>query len=616
MFTQIRPRLKYLYNITMPKKYEMRVIHTYKDAYETGKKYIQNINNRSDAPRLSENTDTKYPVQLYDAKWEMSLESLSNTLRYVIDFLHHQCYMLCINDNNVLLCKLDAQSTAPVFKDVLLNSVEEVQLLKNTTMNYRQYNAIRESVNKNIDNLRVMQCIVKPFAESNKTVKDNEYLDLIRGLNLPNGVFILNLTDAVILRNDGKSPFTMVTGKTGLGEHDYTKHIPILSISGQRNYLDVPIPNYDDVMFVLKNPSKYGAGASADPDPSYTTKWEDKPLEKAVFRGGPTGCGYTEKTNMRIKLAKMRSSLLDAKLTNKDGNTVDSKAIKFDPKYGIGSMNTNIGMSGNFLTMADQSKYKYIIHVDGNVNAYRLLATMLTGSLILRVTSQYTSWVDHMLQHKVHYVPVKADLSDLLDVIRWCKKNDDKCQEIAKNGMEFARSILSKKNIQSYLQNALWSLAEKRPVAIMDEKAAEKPRKTQKKSPIKNNKTMKLNAILQKGTVKKQAREAAKAEKDAIREAAKAVAEAAKAEAKAAAEAKKAAAKAAAEAEKVAAKAAAKAAVEAEKAAAKAAAEAAKAAAKANEYEYTELQPDQKKCPKGSSAVMVNGVKMCRKKKE
>lgn len=598
MFTQIRPRLKYLYNITMPKKYEMRVIHTYKDAFETGAKYIQNLKKRSDEPRLSEDAAANYPTQLSDVKWEMTLESLSNTLRYVIDFLHHQCYMLCINDNNVLLCKLDAQTTAPVFKDALLRSIDEVQLLKNTTMNHRQYNAIRESVNKNIDHLRVMQCVVKPFSESTKTVKDNEYLDLIRGLNLPNGVFILNLTDAVILRNDGKSPFTMVTGKTDLGEHDYTKHIPILSISGQRNYLDVPMPNYDDVMFVLKNPSKYGAGAASDPDPSYVTKWEDKSYEKAVFRGGPTGCGYTEKTNMRIKLAKMRSSLLDAKLTNKDGNTVDSKAIKYDPKYGLGSMNTNIGMSGNFLTMADQSKYKYIIHVDGNVNAYRLLATMLTGSLILRVTSQYTSWVDHMLQHKVHYIPVKADLSDLLDVIRWCKKNDEKCQEIARNGMEFARSILSKKNIQSYLQNALWSLSEQRLVKILDEKAAEKPRKTQKKSPVKNNKTMKLNAILQKGTVKKQAREAAKAEKEAIREAAKA-----------AKEAEKEAAKAVKEAEKEAVKAAAKAAKEAEK-------EAAKAAKEAAAYEYTELQPDQKKCPKGSSAVMVDGVKMCRKKKE
>ena len=571
----------------MPKKYEMRVIHTYKDAYETGAKYIQNLKKRSDEPRLSEDTTANYPTQLSDVKWEITLESLSNTLRDIIDFLHHQCYMLCINDNNVLLCKLDAQTTAPVFKDALLHSIDETQLLKNNTMNHRQYNAIRESVNKNIDHLRVMQCVVKPFSESTKVVENNEYLDLIRGLNLPNGVFILNLTDAVILRNDGKSPFTMVTGKTDLEEHDYSKHIPIFSISGQRNYLDIPIPNYDDVMFVLKYPQRYGAGAAADPDPSYVTRWEDKSYEKAVFRGGPTGCGYTEKTNMRIKLAKMKSSLLDAKLTNKDGNTVDSKAIKYDPKYGLGSMNTNIGMSGNFLTMADQSKYKYIIHVDGNVNAYRLLATMLTGSLILRVTSQYTSWVDHMLQHKVHYIPVKADLSDLLDVIRWCKKNDDKCQEIARNGMEFARSILSKKYIQSYLQNALWSLTEHRMVKTLDEKTTEKPRKTQKKSAVKNNKTMKLNAILQKGTVKKQVREAAKAEKEAIREAAKAAKEAEKAAAKATKEAEKAAAKATKEAEKAAAK-----------------------------YEYTELKPDQKKCPKGSSAVMVDGVKMCRKKKE
>jgi hypothetical protein len=574
----------------MPKKYEMRVIHTYKDAYETGAKYIQNLKKRSDEPRLSEDTTANYPTQLSDVKWEITLESLSNTLRYIIDFLHHQCYMLCINDNNVLLCKLDAQTTAPVFKDVLVNSVDEALLEKNNKLNYRQQTAIRDTITKNIDHLRVMQCVVKPFSESTKVVENNEYLDLVRGLNLPNGVFILNLTDAVILRNDGKSPFTMVTGKIDLGEHDYSKHIPILSISGQRNYLDIPIPNYDDVMFVLKYPQRYGAGAAADPDPSYVTRWEDKSYEKAVFRGGPTGCGYTEKTNMRIKLAKMKSSLLDAKLTNKDGNTVDSKAIKFDPKYGLGSMNTNIGMSGNFLTMADQSKYKYIIHVDGNVNAYRLLATMLTGSLILRVTSQYTSWVDHMLQHKVHYIPVKADLSDLLDVIRWCKKNDDKCQEIARNGMEFARSILSKKYIQSYLQNALWSLTEHRMVKTLDEKAAEKPRKTQKKSPLKNNKTMKLTAILQKGTVKKQVREAAKAEKEAIREAAKAAKEAEKAAAKATKEAEKEAAKAAKEAEKE--------------------------AAKEAKYEYTELQPDQKKCPKGSSAVMVDGVKMCRKKKE
>lgn len=141
----------------MPKKYEMRVIHTYKDAYETGAKYIQNLRKRSNVPRFAEGTTTNFPSQSHDVKWEMTLESLSNTLHYVIDFLHHQCYMLCINDNNVLLCKLDAQSTAPVFKDVLQRSVDETQLYNNNTMNHRQYKAIQESVTKNIDNLRVMR---------------------------------------------------------------------------------------------------------------------------------------------------------------------------------------------------------------------------------------------------------------------------------------------------------------------------------------------------------------------------------------------------------------------------------------------------------------------------
>jgi hypothetical protein len=286
-----------------------------------------------------------------------------------------------------------------------------------------------------------------------------------------------------------------------------------------------------------------------NPDPSYTTNWDDKKIAKAVFRGGPTGCGYTEETNMRIKLAKMKSRYLDAKLTVKDGNeSVDTKAIKFDPKYGLGSMNTHIGASGNFLTMADQSRYKYIIHVDGNVNAYRLLATMLTGSLILRVTSQYTSWVDHMMQHMVHYVPVKADLSDLLDVIRWCERNDDKCKEIAQNGMNFARSILNKTYIQSYFKNALWSLSEGRSVTILGEMTNKTAKK--RKSPVVvvaatvKNKTRKVDKAT-KATMKK-----AKEDEKRAKEAAKEEEKRAKEEEKRAKEQEKAAKEAAKEQEK------------------------------------------------------------------
>jgi hypothetical protein len=423
----------------MPKQI---VVRSYDEAYKIGIPYIKT----QTRPRAAPGAFTM-PAQVREPVWEMSEAALENTLKYVCEYLHHQCYMLCIDNNDILLCKLEMGTTAPVFSEIIEEQLWDVNA--NPTITQKQIKFVQDSVEKNIDKLRVMQCVVKPYGKGkgvDDVDADNEYLELLKGLDLPNGVFILNLTDAIILRNDGKSPFTMVTGKVGLGKYDFNKHIPILSMSGQRNYLDIPMPNYDDIANFYK------------PNPQMKTEWADKKIAKAVFRGGPTGCGYTARTNMRIKLAKMVSPLIDVELTGK-GATIDSNSIRFDPKYGLGVLNTGIPSATSFLTMADQSNYKYIIHVDGNVNAYRLLTTMLTGSLVLRVTSQYKSWTDHMIKHMTHYVPVKADLSDLQGVIQWCKKHDTECKAIAKAGMEFARSILNEAYIKGYMKQLLWSVS-------------------------------------------------------------------------------------------------------------------------------------------------------------
>jgi len=460
----------------MPVKYEMKTVNTYDEAYKIGSKYIEHLSKSS----ASHMTPDNLPAQISNPMWEMSVDSLRNTLKYICELLHHQCYMMCIRDNNILMCKLDMQTTAPIFQRAIDKHLTNLD--NNQTITETQRKFIRDSIGKNRDRLRVMQCIVKPFSEDKGTDKtENEYLQLLKGLDLPDGVFILNLTDAVILRNHGKSPFAMVTGKVQLdSEYVFDKHLPILSISGERHYLDIPIPNYDDVMTVLKQTTvKTNAArkslhqykitqASAAPiaatgvkwDAGLITDWSKKMKTSAVFRGGPTGCGYTEETNMRLKLDSINSNLLDVRLSKPAGaSSIDTKSIRFDPKYGLGIMNTKVNYKNDFLNMRQQSEFKYIIHVDGNVNAYRLLTTMTTGSLILRVMSPYTSWVDHMIKAKVHYIPVKEDLSDLLDVIKWCKKNDDRCREIANNGLIFARSVLNKKFIQSYLSQIMWSLA-------------------------------------------------------------------------------------------------------------------------------------------------------------
>ena len=55
----------------------------------------------------------------------------------------------------------------------------------------------------------------------------------------------------------------------------------------------------------------------------------------------------------------------------------------------------------------------------------------------------------------MHYVPVKEDLSDLYEMIRWCQENDDKCQQIVKNASKFADKYLTEEGISDYLSDIL-----------------------------------------------------------------------------------------------------------------------------------------------------------------
>lgn len=430
----------------------MRVLYSFEEALAYSRSYIEDIPklyNQSDYDRVKEFSEDEVPSQTRLPIWKMSIEALENTLKYVFKKLHHNCYLLCVKDHKPLMYKLESLTTAPTFKKAIEESVSKLDENPNIDESQRKY--IRKMVSEPV---RVMQCIVKKYKshDEDAPLEENEYMELFKKMFLPNGVYLLNLTDAVILHSAGKEPFQMVTGNRLLEpEFRFTSHIPILSMSGQKKYHDIPFPNYDDLMFVMNKRDDLKVD-------KFIVDWNKKSFQKAVFRGGSTGCGYTAETNMRIKLADMESPLIDAALTSK-GRTINTMAVKFDPKYGIGMMNTKIKSATKFMSMIEQSKYKYIIHVDGNVNAYRLLTTMLTGSLILRVDSQYTSWVDHLIKPNKHYIMIRPDLSDLVEKIQWCIRHDNKSSEIARNGYEFAKNALQQDYIKSSIENILWKVS-------------------------------------------------------------------------------------------------------------------------------------------------------------
>ena len=82
-----------------------------------------------------------------------------------------------------------------------------------------------------------------------------------------------------------------------------------------------------------------------------------------------------------------------------------------------------------------------MVSIDGDCASWGRTAQILwSDSVPIVVKSRCqplyaNSWIPW-----VHFVPVKQDLTDLVEHIQWCKDNDDKAQEIAKNG----RSLYAK----------------------------------------------------------------------------------------------------------------------------------------------------------------------------
>merc|ERR1712071_185209 len=59
------------------------------------------------------------------------------------------------------------------------------------------------------------------------------------------------------------------------------------------------------------------------------------------------------------------------------------------------------------------------------------------------------------------HVPVKADLSDLEEKIRWCRQNDDKCREIGENAKLFYEKYVAREPCLDYVEMVCKQIAKR-----------------------------------------------------------------------------------------------------------------------------------------------------------
>ena len=329
----------------------------------------------------------------------------------------------------------------------------------------------RVKVNGRKDSWYANNCLIRseyPINEGDTNVPNMSSMlkELCEKRKVPDMEFFINRRDFPIITKDSTEAYDHMFGDNHrLVSHEYDKYSPILSMVTTDNNSDIPIPTGDDWARIYSKDKKYFAKeCRIYPEiEEFDTKWGDK-KPTAVFRGASTGCGVTIDTNMRLKLAYLSVTtpphednipLLDAGITKWQVRPRKLKDKKYLQTIDIPHLKS-VGVDlVSFLDPESQSKYKYIVHVDGHVSAFRLSLELSMGSCILLVDSKYRLWFRNMLKPMVHYIPVKKDLSDLIDQIKWCRNHDKKCEEIAKNARKFYEYYLQKDGVLDYLQKLL-----------------------------------------------------------------------------------------------------------------------------------------------------------------
>ncbi|TRY61729.1 hypothetical protein TCAL_11141 [Tigriopus californicus] len=231
---------------------------------------------------------------------------------------------------------------------------------------------------------------------------------------------VTRLPDLEFLINLGDWPLSRLSPSV--------KPLPIISWCKTPDFADILLPTYEITEASLECMGRQMLDMLSLQENSQVP-WNQK-IEQAFFRGRDS---RKERLDL-IRLAANHSDIMDVGIT---------RYFFFrDQEVVLGTKES--------ISMFDFFKYKYQISLDGTVAAYRLPYLLAGGSLIFKQDSDYMEHFYSSLKPWIHYVPIRADLSDLVDKIHWAKNHDEEAHNIAVNGRRFAQEHLLPQHVLCY----------------------------------------------------------------------------------------------------------------------------------------------------------------------
>ena len=326
-----------------------------------------------------------------------------------------------------------------------------------------QYLKSKYKINFNRKKWVANNCIFRnQFPEYEGDLNTNIYKsmleDLLKERTIPDVEFFINQRDFPILKKDYTEAYDNLFDGDSIPldpKYKFKKMCPIFSKSATDKFADLLIPNEDDWRRVSNKFFREECSDSYRQEKLEKLNYDWKTKKPVcIFRGSATGCGITLDTNMRLKAADLSldyPKILDAGITKWNSKP---KKYKNKPIMIINEAGFRFKLA-SMINDVEKSGFKYILNIDGHVSACRLSTELGMNSVILLVQSKYKLWFSDLLIPYIHYIPIMSDLSDLIEKIKWCIKNDKKCEEIAKNAREFYLKYLQKDGVFDYIQSKL-----------------------------------------------------------------------------------------------------------------------------------------------------------------
>ncbi|MDP3371677.1 MAG: glycosyl transferase family 90 [Candidatus Paracaedibacteraceae bacterium] len=278
-----------------------------------------------------------------------------------------------------------------------------------------------------------------------KAAKENTIGDLDVLLSGDDGVFpTCNIDSTIILTASRK-------------KDDNRKNIiliPPFAFNSFKKYEQ----RYNDCVSVYKNRQSDGV----------TFRQKTK---KAFWRGThmqPFGWGWESKecSDRKIKFSRTKAIMM----SNNFRDFLDCKYVKLDeptdtkdPHFSYRDMLYKRGF-GNYASLTDQAKFAYHLCIDGWAGSWelggRLTEGMLLGNLCFNA-SVFDMYFENLLEPFVHFIPVKSDLSDLIEQVKWANEHPVEAEQIAEAGHQFAIKLLHPENVLNYFIFALKEISKK-----------------------------------------------------------------------------------------------------------------------------------------------------------